>query len=205
MKPEDLIKAAEELNEIMPLDPVLDTTLSPDKLAGLVKEAALWLLVTDELEDSTVKTIKDLSWNSSDFKNLKESQDPMPAFIRFGIIEEEHDAEPPKKKAVKKPVKKVRAEVPEEEVEEVVEEKAKEHLDGPPKAAPLGPSAYATALAVMGTNPNMEMHTLYVIMKKKGFDLRISSGTIKTAHSIFRRVFRSLVDNGYASTKPIKK
>lgn len=59
------------------------------------------------------------------------------------------------------------------------------------------PSAYGTALALMGPDPEMPLHELYNNMRDLGFDIPASTGSIKTAHSIFRKVYKYLKENGH--------
>lgn len=133
-------------------------------------------------QESTITVLQELVWTDEDFKGLKPDQDPAPAFKLHGIGPYAENEEP------------------EEEPIPEPEEEAQEYTEGPPpKPEPetKGPSAYGTALALMGPDPEMPLHELYEAMKEHGFDLQQATGSIKTAHSIFRKVFRYLKENGH--------
>ena len=91
MKKADLTKVADEFNELMEFkgDDKIDTALAPKDLTQQVKEAALWMYATDEISEETVKVLKQMEWSKDDFENLKDGQDPLPVFYRYGIMEEE--------------------------------------------------------------------------------------------------------------------
>ena len=58
-------------------------------------------------------------------------------------------------------------------------------------------TAYGTALAVMGSKPLMDLRALYDVMRKNGFDLKVSGNSIKTAHSNHKKVLTYLRMNGF--------
>jgi hypothetical protein len=99
--------------------------------------------------------------------------------------------EEPKEKPKKTPKKKVKEEPEEPE----------EFMKAPPKRKEKktgrGPSAYGTAVALLGEDPEMGLHTLYDKMRDLGFDIPSKTGSIKTAHSIFRKIYKYLKINGF--------
>jgi DNA (cytosine-5)-methyltransferase 1 len=209
---EKLIEAADDLNDILfeeDSKEKIDVKAKKADLTTQIKEAALLLYATDNLQDVTVEVLKSIEWAESDFQDLGE-YNPLPVFYRYGIMSEaKEEAE----------VVAAEAEEPEEEPAEepeIVESKpkpkkkteAKEHLDKAPpkKKESTGPSAYGTALELMGPDPNLPIGELYDLMKAHGFDIQKKSATIKTAHSIFRKVTRILDKNGHVKIKePAKK
>jgi len=200
MEIENLITAAETLNKVLGLKPQIDITVEEKELRTLVREASLWLIPTDKIDAVTVDVLKDMNWQVKDFLHLKKNQDPFPAFRKFEIydnvdaIAEGHSPEEPgvPKKFDWADTDNVGANG--------------EYLDKepPPNSAAkraLGPSAYGTALALMGPDPLMSIHELYDIMKDQGFDIKKNSGSIKTAHSIFKKCYRYLKTNGHIKNK----
>ena len=190
-----LIEAANDLNAIL-FDPEqkeegwINTESSFAELEAGIKESSLWLLPSDHLEDITIEVLLNLNWREEDFSNLAESQNPIPAFMKLGIeLPMDKDTKKKKPKKVKKP-----------DPEPVVDEEAAvEYTDKPPPTAKkvIPPSAYGTAIAVMFTDPTIPLSTLYAVMHKKGFNLRKTGNSIKTAHSIFKKIFTGLVRQGY--------
>ena len=181
MKQEDLIAAAEDLNKLLfdaehKDEGWLNAEDPVEKLQKKMKQASLWLLVSDKLETNTISVLKQMNWKETDFSKLAESQNPIPAFTKFGILPKD----PPKKK---KPKEKA-------PMEGYMEEPK-------PKKEKLGPSAYGMAIAVMGVTPTMPLHTLYDVMKEKKYDLAETGNSIKTAHSIFKKVYTLLKNNGF--------
>lgn len=189
MKNKQVIAAVEDLNLIIFNNDKnsIPTDIDPEILAEKLKQAALWLYASDKPQDNTIEVLKELAWSADDFQDLKPDQDPVPAF-RFHGIGPYAEVEEPEPEPVPKPE------------EEIVEE-IQEHMGTSPlpktKPEPKGPSAYGTALALMGPDPEMPLHELYEAMKEQGFDLQLATGSIKTAHSIFRKVYRYLKDNGH--------
>jgi hypothetical protein len=187
MDKERIITAVEDLNLILFNNDKnsIPTDIDPEILAEKLKQAALWLYASDTPQPETVEVLRELVWTTDDFEGLKTDQDPIPAFRLHGIgpyaETEEPEPEP----------------VPEPESEEEIQE----HIGTSPlpknKPESKGPSAYGTALALMGPDPEMPLHELYEAMKEQGFDLKTATGSIKTAHSIFRKVYRYLKDNGH--------
>ena len=188
MKKEQLVEAVEDLNLILfnNDENSIPTNIDLEIMKEKTKQAALWLYASDNLQETTVEVLRELEWSTDDFKDLKDDQDPVPAFMRYGIGPY------------------AKTDDPEPESDEEPEEEPKEYLESaPPKTKPKkkGPSAYGTALALMGPDPEMPLHELYDAMKERGFDLQQATGSIKTAHSIFRKVYRYLKDNGHIKQK----
>lgn len=187
MDKERIVSAVEDLNLIIFNNDKnsIPTDIDPEILEEKLKQAALWLYASDKPQPSTIETLKELVWTTDDFEGLKPDQDPVPAFQRYGIGPYEKTEEPEPD-----PVPE-----PEEEV--------KEHTEGPPEKAKKpkreGPSAYGTALAMMGPDPEMPLHELYEAMKEAGFDLKDATGSIKTAHSISRKNWRYYKENGHVT------
>jgi len=205
MKTEDLIKTAEELNEVIGLNPAINTKLPPEELTEKIKEGALWLWATDVVGDESILVLKKLKWTDDDFNNIdKEKQDPLPAFKRYGIIPDDEVKEvKPKKK--KKAEPKTQAYQPEVDntttppkKKPTPEPEAEEHMEEPkPKPKVKGPSAYGTAIAILGANPTMPLSDLYEVMRKKKFDLSKTGNSIKTAHSICKKIYYLYKANGF--------
>ena len=231
MKKTDLIKAADELNSLLfdparKEEGWIDTDAETADLTFAVKTASLFLYAEDVISDGTVEVLKGMDWKAEDFKNLNEEQDPLPAFHRYGIIKNEEEDEPEKVETAKnfKPRVKVQKEKqpkkePEkveefEEVGEVPQERPKkkprpkkkegEFMENPAKVKPARThtvSAYGMAIALMGPDPNLPLSDLYILMKEQGYDLQSSTGSIKTAHSIFRKVIKTVEINGWKLIK----
>jgi len=209
MKQKDLVAAAEEFNTIMDFkgDNAIDTGLSVPDLKKQIKEAALWLWATDEVSSSTVAVLKQLNWKKSDFENLKDNQDPLPAFYRYGILEKQPVEEPTEPAAQKEDDTPPQEPEEDDTVIEVTEEDT-EYLD---KAPPVtdkekkGPSAYGTALAIVGQDPFISYPDLCDRMREEGFDIQKKAGTIKTARSIARKMWRYYGVNGFIKDEFLKK
>lgn len=206
MKKADLIKTANELNTILfEADKKekgwIYTDSDEKELINDIKNASLWLYAEDELSDATANVLKELPWNDDDFKNLKKNQDPLPAFIRYGIVSDpveeltEEKEEKPKKAKPKAKLKVVSVEEP------------KEYTKAPPPHKPQKrqASAYSMAIAIMGTKPNMSMAELYDVMRAKGFNIQAVGNSCKSARSIFRRCLYHLTENGFINKDKIKE
>lgn len=187
-----MIAAVEDLNLILfnNDENSIQTDIDPEIMLEKLKQASLLLYASDKPAQETIEFLQGVEWTQEDFMNIESSG--IAAFRHFGIgpyaTQEEPAAEP----------------VP--EPEEAPEEEAQEYTESaPPKTEPKpkreGPSAYGTALALMGPDPEMPLHELYEQMKDHGFDLQQATGSIKTAHSIFRKVYRYLKDNGHIVQK----
>ena len=191
MKTENLIKAAEDLNTILGLNPPIDIEEDTDVILTQVKEGALWLVLSDKLEKDLIRTLKQIKWEDSDFENMKADQDPRPLFIKCNIIKADAAEVVPKPGVEKKPLKKV------------VKKKSKEFKlkELPQPGQKKLASAYSTALAVMATDPSMSMAYLYEIMKAKGFNIQKVGNSCKTARSSFRKVHALLDREGRIKEK----
>lgn len=223
MKKADLVEAAKNLNTLL-----FDANKKEEgwiyidepspKLKQTIKEAALWLLVSDDLEDTTVEVLKQLDWSDTDFDALDFEQAPLPLFHRYGIIEKDVEAEDAEEaEEIKEEEDDPEPEVVDGEVveDEVIDEEvpepeepaekpeAREYTDSPPpkREKREGPSAYGTALALMGPDPSISVQDLYDLMRAQGFDIQKSGGSIKTAHSIFKKVHRYLGEHGHLKKK----
>jgi hypothetical protein len=197
MKKERLITVANELNSIL-FDPDkkekgwIYTDIDEKELLKEVKHGALWLWATDELTPEVAETLREIKWDKADFENLKDDQDPLPAFIKFGIIQE--DDEEGKVVKPKPPVKKP----PKVSKKKKETNEAGEYKNAPkPKPKDRSASAYNTALTIAGTDPRMPVSELHKIIGQMGFDLGKTTATTRTAHSIMRRCFRILMKNGW--------
>ena len=211
MKKADLIKAAEDLNEVLGLDPGIDTGEKPELLRKHIKEGALWLYETDVIKDVTVEVLKTMDWSDEDFEGLSADQNPIPALERYGIIDddseevvasEEDDDSEEVEEIIPEPETKAPEPKPKPEKKE-----PKEYLDKDPTKVvkKQGPSAYGMALALMGPDPTITVHDLYDLMKAHGFDIQVSGGSIKTAHSIFKKVYLYLKEHGHIKEPDKKK
>ena len=217
MKKDELIAAAEDLNTLE-FEKDIDIGLALPDLKEQVKLAALWLYATDEIKDETVEVLKQMDWKAADFKGLKEGQDPLPAFYRYAIVTEPdptpqpEEKKKPKAKAKAKPKTQKKEKVPEEvpvpeedstDVEANAEETPPEHMEDPTKNKQRGhrvsdgPSAYATAIAMMGPDPELSYPDLIDAMKERGFDTIAKAGVIKTGRSILRTCYRVIKENGH--------
>jgi outer membrane biosynthesis protein TonB len=196
-----LVAAAEELNELMGLDPEINVSDNV-KDAALIKEIvenAGDLVVADKISYETFKTLEAL-----------EIDLPM--------------TEPKAPKGVKPAAKKEVEPAPEEKIEEEVVEKkkpdskkpfAKKEIEPDPadsdeddkksKASKKpaagkkekkekGPSAYGTTVAAMCEDPDMSFADLLKILKKKGIDTDNKSA-INTGYSVVRKIVASLREN----------
>ena len=196
---EQLVSAVEDLNNILFEEDSkerISTNQSKPALINEIKSAALWIYATDNLQEETVEVLKSFEWNDSDFENLDADQNPKPAFYRYGILTEDKKEE---EIAVQE-----QEELPEEsDAEEPV---VQEHTTKAPpkKKEKKEPSAYGTALALMGPDPNLPIGDLYDLMKAHGFDIQKKSATIKTAHSIARKMYRIYKEHGHIK-EPAKK
>jgi len=80
-----LVAAAENLNEILGLDPAIDVKASDKKLEAKVKEGILWLQVSDDPSEETIEAIKAIDWADDDFEDLDADQDPIPVLQKYGV------------------------------------------------------------------------------------------------------------------------
>ena len=212
MKREKLVEAAEDLNVILFNAEKKDegwvyAVENNKELEKTIKEAAMWLVSSDELKENTVEVLKSMEWTTDDFLTLAESQDPFPLLRKYAIYDDQAEVkEVTVKKSKAKKAKAPKKYPPVPEAQQRPVHSAREWLDKPPppnsaaKKA-LGPSAYGTALALMGPDPRLPLPELYDLMKDNGFDIRRSTGSIKTAHSIFRKVYRYLDAHGHINHK----
>lgn len=211
MKREQLVDAAKDLNNVLfdeDSTDKIDVNATDIMLRKQIREAALWLYATDEISDNTLEVLKTFEWKDSDFEKLDEEQDPVPAFYKFGILFEDNEETAVITEETADPDEET------EEEPEIIEETPrvnkkkpappKEHLDKAP-VPEKQPSAYGTALALMGPDPVLPIGDLYDLMKAQGFDIQVHGGSIKTAHSIFRKVVRILERNGWELKMPKKK
>jgi len=212
MKREKLVEAAEDLNVILFNTEKKDegwiyAVDNQPEFEKTIKEAALWLVSSDELEENTVEVLKGMKWIPEDFEKIRESQDPFPLLRKYDIYDDQADVEvKPTKKSKAKKAKAPKKSPPVPEAQQRPVHSAREWLDKapPPNSAAkkaLGPSAYGTALALMGPDPLLPLPELYDLMKDNGFDIQRSTGSIKTAHSIFRKVYRYLDAHGHINHK----
>jgi len=75
MKRSALVKAAKELNEVLGLDPQINTKEKPEKLIVLIKEAAKLVdPELDDLTDDTLSVIAGVTKEKKEVKNEKDSQ-----------------------------------------------------------------------------------------------------------------------------------
>ena len=80
-----LVAAAENLNEILGLDPAIDVKASDKKLEAKVKEGILWLQLSDDPAEETIEVIKAIDWEDADFEDLDADQDPIPVLQKYGV------------------------------------------------------------------------------------------------------------------------
>lgn len=237
MKKQDLITAAEDLNELLfnaeEKEEGWIFVENTSTLKSEIKKAAMLLYAGDEITATTVEVLKSFTWSEEDFKNMGDDVDPVPALIRYEIIPDpaaEVIEEKPKKKTRKK---KESAPEPEPEPEVTVEAMSEEELDDMPSAQPeiedtepevievdyaeaeekvekkptekvskpveAEPemSAYSFAMEAMGPDPTKSLQALTREMADKGYDMFTVGNSTKTAHSIFRKVYRILRENGH--------
>jgi len=190
-----------------------------------IKKAAMFLYAGDELSDEIVGVLQSFTWSGEDFKDMGEDQDPIPSFIRYKIIPDpdtEVEEEKPKKKTRKKKEKPAPEPEPEPEpiVEDVPEEEPEvevelhdssneqpeiEDIPDEPEEKPTEKvslpepemSAYSYAMVIMGPNPTKKLQELTREMANVGYDMFTVGNSVKTAHSIFRKVYRILRENGH--------
>jgi len=212
MKKSDLISAAKDLNVILGLDPPIDIENSkPKEIRILVKEAALWLLVADSPDEITIGVLKELPWEETDFANLEKDQNPLPLFRMHEIwmggdglpdedISEEVEPEP-----IPEPLPTDIVdieEVPEELSEKVVKKATIKEKKIAPKKVPgergtYRSSAYSTAISTMCTEPTLTLQDLHAKVSEASFADVSHGNSVKTAHSIFRKVYKGLDTNGF--------
>ena len=80
MKKQDLIKAADDLNELLfdaeaMEDGWIYTDSTDDVMIDEIKSAALWLQAEDELEAGTIKLLQSLHWDDTDFTDLEDPEE----------------------------------------------------------------------------------------------------------------------------------
>lgn len=231
MKKQDLITAAEDLNELLfnaeEKEEGWIFVENTSTLKSEIKKAAMLLYAGDEITATTVEVLKSFTWSEEDFKNMGDDVDPVPALIRYEIIPDPAAAvieEKPKRKPRKKkepapepePEPEVIVEAVEEvpegkkadddepevievdyaEAEEKVEKKPTEKVSKPVEAEPEM-SAYSFAMEAMGPDPTKSLQALTREMADKGYDMFTVGNSTKTAHSIFRKVYRILRENGH--------
>lgn len=208
MKPEDLAKAAEDLNEVLQLKPKIDYALPSADVLHLIKDGALCMYTSDKLKPETIEVLRSIDWKKEDFENLDDDKDPIPAFLMHGIYDENApEGKPPKRKPRKTKAEKVVITKTEPVTVAAEPEEAEEHLDkDPAKETPTEkkqttPSAYGTVLALMGPDPTLTLPEVYDMMRELGFDMNKSNGSIKTAHSIFRKCYQILKKHGHIKKK----
>ena len=224
MKKQDLIKAAEDLNELLfdedkKHEGWIYTDSTEDLMIDEIKKAALWLKEEDveeeRLEAGTIKLLQSLDWPKEIFENLEdpEEQDPLPAFYRFEIIPDPSKAVKPKRRTRKKkeePVPEVNEEPtpepvpehepepepePEEDPSDAEQDKSAENiLESQPEPGG-GMTAYTYALEAMGKNPTTRLRDLTTSMADEGYDMFVLGNSVKTAHSVFRKIYRILKEN----------
>jgi len=85
MKTTELVKAAEELNELFGLDPEIDLEGKPVKLTRQIKEAMLLLQTDDDITDATAKVLREVDLTDEDIEEFIEKE----KFVRkekFGLL-----------------------------------------------------------------------------------------------------------------------
>ena len=211
MKKADLIKAVEDLNKILGLSPPIDITgFSPKQIRNKIKEGALWLLASDSPDEGTIDVLKELEWAEEDFANLDKDQDPLPLFRMHDIwmggdglpaeappeTEPEEAPEPLKTDVVD--IEEVPEELPEKEVKQAtLKEKKKPVAKAPGERGTYRSSAYSTAIALMCKTPTLNLQDLTDAVMETGFNAKAHGNSVKTAHSIFKKVYRGLDENGF--------
>jgi len=209
MKRTDLIEAARDLNSILGLDPAINLNGTDEEMTGDIKSGSLWLLENDPIKTDTIKVMRELGWEDSDFEGLDDEQNPKPLFAKYNIwpaVEEKPKAKRASRKKKEDPVPEepeTVSEVPEtvpepeetvpEEPETVPEPEVEEHDT---TKQPKG-SAYGTAIVILNANPTMPLKELYEEIIARGFDKTKSGASVKTAHSIFKKIYRGLDKNGF--------
>jgi len=213
MKKSDLINAAKDLNVILGLDPPIDIENSTSKeIRILVKEASLWLLVADSPNEVTIGVLKELPWEETDFTNLEKDQNPLPLFRMHEIwmggdgLPDEDTSEEVEPEPVPEPlptdivdIEEVPEELPEEAVKKatIKEKKVPAKAKVPGERGTYRSSAYSTAISIMGTEPTLTLQDLHAKVSEAGFADISHGNSVKTAHSIFRKVYKELSTNGF--------
>lgn len=213
MKKADLIKAVEDLNKILGLSPPIDITgFSPKQIRNKIKEGALWLLASDSPDEGTIDVLKELEWAEEDFANLDKDQDPLPLFRMHDIwmggdglpaeaspeTEPEKTPEPLETDVVD--IEEVPEELPEKEVKKAtIKEKKKPVAKAkvPGERGTYRSSAYSTAIAIMNKTPTLNLQELTAEVMTMGFNVKTHGNSVKTAHSIHRKIYRGLGENGH--------
>ena len=213
MKKADLIKAAEDLNKILGLDPPISIEGStPKQIRASIKEGSLWLLASDSPDEITIEVLKELEWSEEDFADLSKEQDPLPLFRMHNIwmggdglppeappeTEPEEAPEPLKTDIVD--IEEVPEELPEKEVKQAtLKEKKKPSAKAkvPGERGTYRSSAYSTAIAIMNKTPTLNLQELTAEVMTMGFNAKTHGNSVKTAHSIHRKIYRGLGENGH--------
>ena len=209
MKKSELIKAAQDLNDILEPNPPIDTTLGAGPLKEAVKEGSLWLVITDNPDPVTIGVLRELNWRAGDFATLKPEQDPLPLFFKCEILDA--DFKPHRNKETVT-IEKVLVTEDEPDLEQLAE-LVTDELVTEPKEIPkklvteahkndtvdtiayIVPkrkhaSAYGMTIEIMAANPHLSLPRLYDIMEHEGFDIATQGNSIKVAQSIFKKVIR---------------
>lgn len=200
----NLIKAAEELNKKLGLNPAIKTKgVKKDALEELLLEAADEVKKSDNLSEETYKTLESIGaefpWreedeeeeveeeevedtDDDDDEDLEEDEDEEDEDEEENDLEEEEEEAPKKgKKGVKE------------------EKKGKKEEKAPAKkpAKDKGASAYGTAIDIMCANPDITLQDLYKKVEKAGIDTKSKKSAINTAYSGVRKVVSLLRKAGY--------
>ena len=213
MKKADLIKAAEDLNKILGLDPPISIEGStPKQIRTSIKEGSLWLLASDSPDEITIEVLKELEWAEEDFADLSKEQDPLPLFRMHDIwmggdglpseappeTEPEEIPEPLKTDVVN--IEEVPEELPEEDVQKATLKEKKKPVvkaKAPGERGTYRSSAYSTAVTLMCKTPPISLQELTAEVMTMGFDAKTHGNSVKTAHSIFKKIYRGLDANGF--------
>jgi hypothetical protein len=116
----DLINAAEDLNELLGLDPAIDTSMKVADLKEAVKDGGMLLQTQDSPKPATIEVLKELPWGDELDDDVRD------AFLHFGILGSNAEEEPEEVPEETEPEEAEEVEaVVEEEPEEVPEEKPK--------------------------------------------------------------------------------
>jgi len=202
MKRSELVKAAKELNEVLGLDPQINTKEKPEKLITLLREAAT--LIDPELDDLTDRTLSVITGLTLDDLPL----DDLPDNTTLSVI-----AEPMKEEGEENKKTEKKEEVAKEEVKESVEvvknvkdkeEKKKVKIETKgknkkKKIQKLFVVKYARPLSVVVALLSGETNKEKLIQKALNYVKTTASvNDEKETRYFFSKVFACLVAEGFA-------
>lgn len=224
-----LVSAAEELNEVLGLEPAIDTEKAASQLETKIKEAAS-LIDPDEdvLKDETWDVLESLDAaqrpNADDGEEEEADTDDGEEEEEAPEVEDEDDTDDgeeeeeapapkkskkpaPKKKDTPAPPKKSKKPAPKDEDDGDDDEapapapkKPKKKEKDPAQAGK--PGVFAAAVKAICQNPDQTLEALNKAMAKKGYEPnRGNSSAIRMAYGSVTKVINVMKENGWVQQK----